>query len=121
MSATLLVIHLIITLAMIVLVLLQRSEGGALGIGGGGGNMFSSRGVGNALTKMTTILAFVFFLTSIGLTVLGSISGRDSILEGYVPTEIDEQTAPAPLMPEIDSPVGSSGTQSDIPLPPVSE
>ena len=63
MSATLLVIHLIITLAMIVLVLLQRSEGGALGIGGGGGgNMFSSRGVGNALTKMTTILAFVFFL-----------------------------------------------------------
>ena len=67
MSATPLVIHLIITLAMIVLVLLQRSEGGALGIGGGsGGNMFSSRGVGNALTKMTTILAFVFFLTSEG-------------------------------------------------------
>ncbi|MEC9201752.1 MAG: preprotein translocase subunit SecG, partial [Pseudomonadota bacterium] len=65
MSETLLVIHLIITLAMIVLVLLQRSEGGALGIGGGnGGNMFSSRGVGSALTKMTTILAFVFFLTS---------------------------------------------------------
>ena len=120
MSATLLVIHLIITLAMIVLVLLQRSEGGALGIGGGsGGNMFSSRGVGNALTKMTTILAFVFFLTSIGLTVLGSMSGRESILEGYVPTEIDEQTAPAPLMPEIDPPAGPTGTLSDIPLPPV--
>ena len=122
MSATLLVIHLIITLAMIVLVLLQRSEGGALGIGGGsGGNMFSSRGVGNALTKMTTILAFVFFLTSIGLTVLGSMSGRESILEGYVPTEPPPPTAPAPLMPEIDPPVGPTGTQSDIPLPPVSE
>ena len=60
MSATLLVIHLIITLAMIVLVL-QRSEGGALVSVSSGGNMFSSRGVGNALIKMTTILALCFF------------------------------------------------------------
>lgn len=121
MSETLLVIHLIVILAMIVLVLLQRSEGGALGIGGGGsGNMFSSRGVGNALTKMTTVLAFAFFLTSISLTVLGSMSGRDSILDGYAPSEVDEGTAPAPLLPEIDPPAPLQDG-SDIPLPPGAE
>ena len=49
------------------------------------------------------------------------MSGREFILEGYVPKEIDEQTAPAPLMPEINPPAGPNSTQSDIPLPPVSE
>jgi len=74
MSETLLAIHLIVILAMIILVLLQRSEGGALGIGGGqGGGLFSSRGVADTLTKITAILAVGFFLTSIGLTVLGTI------------------------------------------------
>ena len=51
-----LVVHLIIALGLIGMVLLQRSEGGALGIGGGGGgggNLFSARGVGNALTRTT--------------------------------------------------------------------
>ena len=105
MTATLLVIHMIVTLAMIVLVLLQRSEGGALGIGGSGGaggGMFSSRGVGNALNKMTTILAFVFFLTSIGLTVLGSMGSRDSIIDELVPEQESEGLqAPAPLLPDV--------------------
>jgi preprotein translocase subunit SecG len=70
MTTILLVIHLIIAVAMIVLILLQRSEGGALGIGGGGNGMMSSRGLGNALTRSTGILAGVFFLTSIWLKVL---------------------------------------------------
>lgn len=73
MSEVLLVIHLLIALALIGVVLLQRSEGGALGIGGGGG-AFSSRGVGNTLTRATAILAVIFFMTSIGLTLMARSS-----------------------------------------------
>ena len=74
METLILVIHLIIALALIGVVLLQRSEGGALGIGGGGGgggggNLFTARGVGNALTRTTAYLAVAFFCTSIALTV----------------------------------------------------
>jgi preprotein translocase subunit SecG len=88
MQTVLLVIHLIIALALIGAVLLQRSEGGALGIGsGGGGNLFSARGVGNALTRTTAILALCFFITSIGLTLIavrGSGSGG-SLFDGAAP------------------------------------
>ncbi len=78
MQTVLLVIHLIVALALIGVVMLQRSEGGALGMGssgGGGGNLFSSRGVGNALTRTTAILACCFFLTSISLTLLAIHGG----------------------------------------------
>jgi preprotein translocase subunit SecG len=78
MQNIILVIHLIIAVVLIGAILLQRSEGGALGIGGsggGGGNLFSARGVGNGLTRLTAILAVGFFATSITLTVLASRSG----------------------------------------------
>lgn len=78
METVLLVIHLIVALALIGIVLMQRSEGGALGIGGassGGGNLFSARGVGNALTRTTAYLALGFFATSIALTLLATRSG----------------------------------------------
>ena len=57
MTTVLIVIHLIVVLAMIGLVLLQRSEGGALGIGGGGGGFMSGRGAANFLTRVTAGLA----------------------------------------------------------------
>ena len=110
MTTILLVIHLMIAVAMIVLVLLQRSEGGALGIGGGGDGMMSSRGLGNAMTRATAILAGVFFLTSIGLTVLGTMENRASVLDGTIeggPT--DTPLAPAPLLPNL--------PDSDLPTP----
>jgi preprotein translocase subunit SecG len=85
MQTVLLVIHLIVALALIGVVLLQRSEGGALGIGGGGGgggNLFSARGVGNALTRTTAYLAVAFFATSIALTVLATKrSGGGSVFD----------------------------------------
>ncbi len=90
MQTVLLVIHLIVALALIGAVLLQRSEGGALGIGsggGGGGNLFSARGVGNALTRTTAILALCFFITSIGLTLLAVRGGGSggSLFDGAAP------------------------------------
>ncbi|MHA1560364.1 MAG: preprotein translocase subunit SecG [Alphaproteobacteria bacterium] len=69
METVLLVIHLMLVASLIAVVLLQRSEGGALGIGGGG-NFMAARGSGNILTRVTTILAGAFFVTSIVLTIV---------------------------------------------------
>ena len=97
MTTILLVIHLMVAVAMIVLVLLQRSEGGALGIGGGGDGLMSSRGLGNALTRATAILAGVFFLTSIGLTVLSTMDNNQSVLDNVI--ETDGNSPAGPLAP----------------------
>lgn len=67
-QTVLIVVHLIFVIALVGVVLLQRSEGGGLGIGGGGG-FFTSRGTANVLTRATAILATLFFITTIGLTI----------------------------------------------------
>jgi preprotein translocase subunit SecG len=95
----LLMIHLLLALAMIGVVLLQRSEGGALGIGGGGGGgLMSSRAAASALTRVTTVLAACFFVTSMGLTWLSNQSSAPtSVLDSAPATE---ESAPlAPLEP----------------------
>ena len=93
MQTVVIVVHLMIVLAMIGLVLLQRSEGGALGIGGGGGFM-RNRSSGNALTRATAILAAAFFVTSLLLSVLAGLSQRPTTV---IPT--GGPTAPAPGEP----------------------
>lgn len=71
MSTVLLVIHLMVAAALVGVVLLQKSEGGALGIGGGGGGGFlTGRGTANLLTRATAMLAAAFFATSISLSLL---------------------------------------------------
>ncbi len=94
MITVLLVIHLLIALAMVGVILLQRSEGGALGIGGGPGLM-TGRAAGNLLTKTTGILATAFFMTSMGLAIL--------VNNQAAPTSIMDQPVPAqpaaPLVP----------------------
>jgi preprotein translocase subunit SecG len=98
METFVLVVHLIIALALIGVVLLQRSEGGALGIGGGGGggggNLFTARGVGNALTRTTAWLAVGFFCTSMALTIIAThrTGGGGSVIDNVTPPAA---TAPA--------------------------
>jgi preprotein translocase subunit SecG len=78
MQSVLLVVLLLVTVAMVVVILLQRSEGGALGMGGGGsglGGLFTPRGAGDALTSTTAILAVLFFVASLALTLL-AVHGR---------------------------------------------
>ncbi|MEZ5899478.1 MAG: preprotein translocase subunit SecG [Hyphomicrobiaceae bacterium] len=71
MATVLLVIHLMVAAALVGVVLLQKSEGGALGIGGGGGGGFlTGRGTANLLTRTTAMLAAAFFATSISLSLL---------------------------------------------------
>lgn len=70
LTPVLLTIHTILVLALVGVVLLQRSEGGALGMGGGGGGgLMSGRGAANVLTRTTTILGAAFFVTSLLLAM----------------------------------------------------
>ena len=81
MQTVIIVIHLMIVVVMIGAVLLQKSEGGGLGMGGGAGFM-SSRGTANLLTRTTAVLACLFFLTSLGLNWLASYERRPATLIG---------------------------------------
>jgi preprotein translocase subunit SecG len=86
MQNVLIIIHLLVVLALVGVVLLQRSEGGGLGLGGGSSGVsgfLTGRGQANALTRATTILAAAFFLTSILLTMLQTYGRKPvSILDG---------------------------------------
>ncbi len=93
MIAIILTMHSLIVLALIVLVLLQRSDGGALGIGGGGGGgLMSGRAAANTLTRLTSLLAAGFFATSLGLAVMaGGGETDETVIE-----ELTGQVAPDP-------------------------
>jgi preprotein translocase subunit SecG len=106
MQSVLLILHVLVAAALVGIVLLQRSEGGALGIGGGGGLM-TGRGATNLLTRTTAILAAVFFATSIALAILAGSNHRPrSILDatpppatGTAPATPPQPAAPAPTEP----------------------
>lgn len=99
METVILVIHLLIAVAMVGVILIQKSEGGGLGIGGGTmGGMMTARGSANLLTRTTAILAGGFFLTSITLAVLAGNHGQTrSIIEQMpaAPTAPAQPQAPA--------------------------
>jgi preprotein translocase subunit SecG len=95
MTTVLLVIHLMVAAALVAVVLLQRSEGGALGIGGGG--FMSGRGAANLLTRATGVLAAIFFATSILLTVMARHGGAPSLFKDVKGLEQTQTpAAPAP-------------------------
>jgi preprotein translocase subunit SecG len=95
MLNVLLVIHLLIAVALVGVILLQRSEGGALGIGGGGGGLMSGRAAGNLLTRATAVLAAVFFLTSLGLALIANGRAKPSSLMNQAPAGMSEPVKPA--------------------------
>jgi preprotein translocase subunit SecG len=93
MTTVLLVIHIMIAAALVAVVLWQRSEGGALGIGGGGGagGFLTGRGTANLLTRTTAVLAACFFLTSILLTL---VSKRTSPVGSAFDAPVSAPAAP---------------------------
>ncbi len=117
MQAVVFAIHLIVSLALVGVILLQRSEGGALGIGGGTNAMVSGRGAASLLTRTTAILAGLFFITSLTLAALAGLKKKHDILDLNVPvSSAPAQTAPlsvpapattqpaAPVAPAIPAP-----------------
>jgi preprotein translocase subunit SecG len=113
MENVVLTIHLILALLLIGVVLLQRSEGGGLGMGGGAGGTMSARGAATAMTKLTWIFAAAFIVTSITLTILAT---RGSDGGSVVDTATTE--APATDTPATDAPATGSGLAgTDLTLP----
>lgn len=99
MTTVILVVHVLITIALVAVILLQRSEGGALGIGGGGGmgGFMTGRATANVLTRATAVLAALFFLTSIGLAVLATNRNAPKSI-------VDQPAGTAPAAPSSSAP-----------------
>jgi preprotein translocase subunit SecG len=112
MITVLLILHLMIAAALVGVVLLQRSEGGALGIGGGGGFM-TGRGAANFLTRVTAGLAAAFFVTSMVLTLLATRpTGTRSLLDTPAPAKsqpADKAQPAAPAAPSEPAPAAPRG------------
>lgn len=109
MLKVLLVIHIFITLALVALILLQKSEGGALGMGGGNsmGGLLTGRGAANLLTKTTSIFATLFFVSCILLAIQGGVAVSE---KGK--TILDAPPANNPIQ----TPTPNSNSQPTVPV-----
>ena len=117
MQTVLLVIYLMVVVALIGVVLIQRSEGGGLGIGGGSGFM-SARGTANALTRTTAILATLFFVISLALGILARYESRPTDILDRIPagngttqgggSVLDQLPGAAPAQPSTTAPAARS-------------
>ena len=113
MHTVLLVVHLLIALALVGVILLQRSEGGALGIGGGGaGSLFTGRGSANLLTRTTAALAAGFIVTSLLLAIVST--------QRSAPQSILDQPVEAPSAPSAPEPPEAPAAPT-TPSPPVAQ
>ena len=97
MENTLLVINIILAAVLVILVLLQKSEGGALGIGVSQDNFMFSRSAGNFMTKATAVVATLFIICSLSLTILSreSVETTSSVLDN-----IEENADETPKIPD---------------------
>ena len=113
MESVILVIHLFLALSIIGLVLLQRSEGGGLGIGGnqgGAGNFASARGTANFLTRATGICAALFFITSL---TLGIMAGQHTGEKTGILNSLDT-SATAPIEAPVDGMENNAGNADNV-------
>jgi preprotein translocase subunit SecG len=123
MSTVIFVVHILLAFALIGIVLLQRSEGGGLGIGGGMSGLMTGRSSANLLTRVTAALAALFFTTSLVLAILASNPSRaPSILDTTAPGQAPTPVAPAaPSSSEpapVPAPAPQTGTPSGAPAVP---
>ncbi len=99
MQSVLIVIHILIVIALVAVVLLQRSEGGVLGSGGGTGSFMTGRGQANALSRATAVLATLFFVTSLLMSIIAGWSRAPRSILTKGPEAPASQTAPQPVNP----------------------
>ena len=97
MENILLILNIVIAIILVLLVLMQKSEGGALGIGVSQENFMFSRTAGNFMTKATAIVATLFIICSLGLTIIsrGDLTPTSSVLD-----TVEEKTEDTPSIPE---------------------
>lgn len=115
LQTILLVAMILISVSLAGVILLQRSEGGALGMGGGPSGFMTARGAGNLLTRATSILATMFFLCAIGLTVAGNMERKASrsIIDAGAVGSIAVGGQPA--APAADAPAATNPAQPAAP------
>ncbi len=120
MIILLFVAHVLIALALIGVVMLQKSEGGALGMGGGGMSGFmTGRSTANLLTRTTAILAVLFFATSIILVMLNNFTRAPrSIVDEGGPLPTSPLPPGVPALPAAPSPAAPSPAAPAQPAPP---
>ncbi|WP_438986228.1 preprotein translocase subunit SecG [Marivivens donghaensis] len=121
MESVVLVIHLILALSLIGVVLMQKSDGGGLGMGSGGGNgLVSARGAATALGKVTWGLAAAFIVTSITLTIIAKQNASTaSALDTAVPAVVEEApAADAPALPGLGGDLLPPSVDSSLPPAP---
>jgi preprotein translocase subunit SecG len=123
MTQIFLAIHVLLAVALIGIVLIQRSEGGGLGIGGGMSGFMTGRSSANLLTRVTAALAALFFTTSLVLAILASTPSQpDSIFNDGAPAPASAPAAPpapAPVpAPEPTAPAPESGASPQAPAVP---
>ena len=94
MASILLTIHIIVAICLVVSVLLQKSEGGLGGLGGGMSNVMSSQSGNNFITKLTLYLATGFIITSLSLAIVSGNSNKDSIIDSDIINDIKEKDVP---------------------------
>ncbi|AMS42719.1 preprotein translocase subunit SecG [Aminobacter aminovorans] len=116
METVLIVIHLMVVLALVGVVLLQRSEGGGLGIGGGSGFM-TARGAANALTRATAILATVFFVTSLTLSIVARYGAKPTDILDRVPTTQSGTTGGNGVLDQLGGSTAPAAPASDAMAP----
>lgn len=100
MAEVVIVIHLLVVIALVAVVLVQKSEGGGLGVGGGD-NFMSARGSANPLSRATTILATIFFITSLTLAVLSQQNRAPRSILDNMPTSGQPSAPGAPTAPAL--------------------
>lgn len=110
METVVIVIHLMVIVALVAVVLMQRSEGGALGIGGTNSFM-TTRGQGNVLTRSTAILAAVFFATSLAMGLLARWQEKPADILNQVPAQVE--TVPSGTTPAVPATDTGTGTLLD--------
>ena len=97
MENILLILNIIFAFILVILVLMQKSEGGALGIGVSQENFMFSRSAGNFMTKATAIVATLFIICSLGLTI---ISREDLAPTSSILDNVEEKTEDTPIIPD---------------------
>ena len=99
---TLIIIQLILAILLVVLVLLQGSDNEGLGLGGGGGlgGLMSARGSANLLSRLTAVIATLFMIMSVVLTITASVDSDKNILESLPSINTIEENSLEPSIPE---------------------
>lgn len=110
------VLQAVIAAMLVGVILMQKSEGGGLGVGGSPAGLMSARGAADFLTRMTTILAILFVGLSILLAALAAGSGNDRQIEDTLNRSAIPQSAPAPSNP-LEGSVAPAPAASTVPAP----